>query len=280
MSDSSPPLEILTLPVGIITTSSLRQFSSLNPHINVEKVSQTQINISTARSIDFSGIWKIDYDILSELNPNLRLELILGCLFISPPMGSINGNVNIEIGGQIRNWNTMPGGDTFGNVGDSSTEFILPWGNYLKPDVSWMSHPRFNAVPLATRHMRFPGVPHYVNETVSLHDTLAEQRRKCGLWVWSGVEVVTLVDLFHGHTYLYASTASGFLPAPGAFPGVIVHPNYPTITERDYVWPALPPPMATGNQFGPALAIIFPAGCTMVMTGGPFSLNHATIKLN
>jgi len=283
MEDSTPN-EILTLPVGIVTSQFVNLLSTLNPKISVVKQSPTQISLSTARSIDFSGVWDIknNFELLEELNPNLRIELFAGNLFISSPMGSLAGAINSAITRQLENWNYPANAvEAFGRVGDSSTEFYLPWGRdyYMRPDASWMQLAQYLAVAPAIRNIRFPGVPHYVNETVSFHDSIYEQRRKCGFWVWSNVEVVSLVDYYRGHTYLYASTNSQLLPAPGAAVGVIVHPDYPEVTEQDFLWPALPALTAAGDQHGPPLVVALPAACTMVLTGGPFAINHGRFLL-
>jgi len=280
----APPPEVIKLPIGSITENSIKELSLLNPLVSVSKVSPTQISLTSGRLIEFFSILNIDFEILSELNADLRLELILGKLFVAPPMGSIVGNLNTEISRQLMTWAFPVGAvDQIGYVGSTETEFTLPWliGEkfmYLRPDQSWMSQARFDAAPLANRHKRFHGVPHYVNETVSLHDLLSLQRKKCGLWVYSGVEVVSLVDLFRANTYLYASTNSGLLPAPG-IAGAIVHPDYPEITEQIFPWPALPPLSPASRQYGPALAVPIPVGCLMVATGGQFVLNHARFLL-
>jgi len=275
--------EILTLPVGIVTSQFVNLLSALNPNISVVKQSPTQINLPTARLIDFSHVWDIknNFEVLEDLNPNLRIELFEGNLLISPPMGSLAGGINAAITRQLENWNYPANAvEAFGRVGDSSTEFYLPWGRdfYMRPDSSWMTLAQYLGVAPAIRNIRFPGVPHYVNETVSFHDSIVEQRRKCGFWVWSNVEVVSLVDYYRRHTYLYASTNSHLLPAPGTAVGVTVHPDYNEVTEQDFPWPALPALTAAGDQHGPPLVVALPAACTMVLTG-PFAIDHGRFLL-
>jgi len=276
--EDSTPYEILTLPVGVVTSQFVNLLSALNPNISVVKQSPTQISLPIARLIDFSRLWDIKnyFEILEDLNPNLRIELFEDKLLISPPMGSLAGSINNEIGHQLQSWNYPANAvEAFGRIGDSSTEFYLLWRRsyYMKPDVSWMTLAQYLAAAPAMRNKRFRGVPHYVNETVSFHDNIDEQRHKCGFWVWSNVEIVSLVDYYRRHTYLYALTNSHLLPAPGA-QGAVVHPDYPAVTEQDFPWPALPALTAAGDQHGPPLVVALPAACTMVVTGGPFAINH------
>jgi len=280
MSDDlsdNPPSEALLFPLDIFNAKALQKIATLNPQIKIEKLCDNKISLTTARAINFKGIWDIsaqrNFEQLADLNKDLKLELIKSNLVISPPMSSIIG--------QLFHWN-FAGGNRFGILGESSTQYLLPNGDFLSPDHGWYTFARWLAVNnRACDKNRFPDVPHYVNETVSAHDSVLDQRDKCGRWISSGVEVASLIDKFRRRTYLYASTASGFLP-PG--PGVNVHPNYLGVTEQTFVWPALPPPVAINLfhnvQYGPAFIVPLPAGCTMVATGGPFGIDHSQFILS
>jgi len=283
--DTLPPLEIVTFPIGCINAKFMQQLTSLNKNVNLEKINSTQIKLQAGCSINFSGVWDIrseqNFDQLSALNPHLRFEVISGHLVITTPMSGLIGSINSEINLQLGNWN-RPGALPLGNIFDSSTEFMLPWGNFMRPDQAWMTKARFRAIPAIVRtRKRIPDVPHYVNETISYHDNLTDQRFKCATWVYAGVEVVSLVNIFTKHTYLYADIDSGLLPPLGAL--VTVHPFYGTVVEQDFPWPALPAPVMNGGlliQMGPVFNVPIPARSTMVTNGGAFSINHATFELN
>lgn len=288
-----PPLEILVLPVGVITVKSINLLSSLNPGIIIEKVSNTVIKITSGHPINFKNFFDINlpanWDQIYQLNPNLSFEIIDNNIVLSPPMSACIGYINQIIGGQLFIWSFRAGVPLpIGVLGESSTEFLVDDG-FLKPDQSWMTTAHYEAQIATTRvRNRFPIPPQYVNETVSYHDTALKQRIKCGRWVTAGVEVVSLVNIFTRHTYLYALTASHLLPDPGApavpsVPPVNVHPAHPTVTEQDFIWPALPAPMianGVARQMGPAFVVPLPAACTMVAIGGPFGINHGLFRLN
>jgi hypothetical protein len=100
-----------------------------------------------------------------------------------------------------------------------------------------------------------------------------------------------LVDYIHHNTYLYASAASGLIPlgrttvAVSPYVGGKVTHIFFVLTckgvhEQTIPWPALPPITGNNVQHGPALVVPLPAGCAMVLAGGPFGVNHAVFRLN
>jgi len=277
--------EIVTFPIDCINTKFMQRLTSLNKNANIEKINNTQIKLQTGYSFDFTGVWDIcseqNFDQLLILNSHLRLEVVKGHLLISPPMSGLIGGVNAEIMRQLGNWN-KPAALPIGNVFDSSTEFYLPWDNYMRPDQAWMTKERFNALPVnVIKGKRLTDVPHYVNETASYHDNFTEVRKKCATWVYGGVEVVSLINVFNKHTYLYADIDSGLLP-PVNTHNVVRSPFYDTVVEQDFPWPALPARVMNGNvlvQMGPVFNVSMPATSTMVATCGAFSIRHNLLEL-
>ncbi len=97
------------------------------------------------------------------------------------------------------------------------------------------------------------------------------------------------IDYLNSITYLYATVASGILPANGTINGARgvatqLGGAFATIFEESFPWLALPALAANGAQMGPALAVNVPAnthlGAAGVAAAGLFPINHALFKLN
>ncbi|MDR9404755.1 MAG: Uma2 family endonuclease [Halothece sp. Uz-M2-17] len=74
---------------------------------------------------------------LAQVNPDLPLEKTsTEALIVMPPTGSLTGNHNADIEGQLWLWNRQT---QFGKVFNSSSWFRLPNGAIRSPDASWVS---------------------------------------------------------------------------------------------------------------------------------------------
>ena len=73
---------------------------------------------------------------IAAVNRDLRLErTATGELIVMPPTGSETGNRNLDISGQLWQWNRQT---KLGVVFDSSTGFQLLNGADRSPDTSWV----------------------------------------------------------------------------------------------------------------------------------------------
>jgi len=235
----------------------------------------------------FSGFKSIidNYDIICALNQELVFELY-GTQFIIKQMSGISSAIESEITGQLRAVNGI-GPAQLGSLRSGSPEFQINGAEFRRPDVIWMTIARNAAIAPLAPLKRYNGVPELVFEIRSPSQTQNEMKSKMGEWITAGVEFGILVDYINLVTYRYATTASGLLPAIGnanAAGGTShAHPDpiyAATITEENFIWPALPGVAANGCQYGPALVVQIPVGTAFgILVGGPININHATLPL-
>jgi len=240
-----------------------------------------QLHVSTDQHLDLSPVFnltKSSFELISDLNPELRLELVGHNLNIKG-MSTISDGIAHIIAHQMENWNEVGGPPYRGKIAASSSNWDTASG-IRKPDTWWMRRATYNGLNPAATH-QLPGCPDVVVEVISPSQSFNvgqdTQQDKMGDWITDGAEFGVLVDYKGRATYFYATTASGILPAPGAAAGVIAHPNFPGVTERRFAWGGVAP-AGPGPHFGPALNIPFPANTHMTNIA-PFSLNHATFEI-
>eukprot|EP01119_Soliformovum_irregulare_P019169 TRINITY_DN6015_c0_g1_i1.p1 TRINITY_DN6015_c0_g1~~TRINITY_DN6015_c0_g1_i1.p1 ORF type:complete len:362 (+),score=49.74 TRINITY_DN6015_c0_g1_i1:33-1088(+) len=266
----------LLLPITLISKSRAALLHR-NFFLKIQFLTDNTICIPRGRKIDLEPIFSLtprNYDILEALNPNLRFELVEHHLIVKHIMSIVSANIHNKIGATLENLNGAVAFPGHGIVATEQAQFLIPaTGSYLSADVSFMSHATYNAMG-AYQGTRMPGVPEFVVEVRSPSQTSAEQRDKMAVWIQAGVDCCVLVDPVSRVTRLYATTASGMLPAIGAA-NTIAHPNDPFITEESFPWPALPA-LVGGRQGGPALVVNIPAGSAVVGLMGAIALNHAT----
>src|SRR5438067_11017337 len=77
-------------------------------------------------------------------NPDARIERESdGEIIIMPPAHTETGGINMDLSVAVAVWAAQDG---TGRTYDSSTGFTLPNGALRSPDVSWISHERWNAL--------------------------------------------------------------------------------------------------------------------------------------
>jgi Uma2 family endonuclease len=132
-----------------------------------------------------------EFDILCQLNPDLRLELTKdGELIVMPPTGGETGKRNSKLNARFVVWNE---GAELGEVFDSSTgyDFTALGGGKLSPDVSWIEQSRLEGVDIGGF---IPVVPDFIIELRSKTDTLKDVREKMIEYQRLGVRLGWLIN--------------------------------------------------------------------------------------
>jgi Uma2 family endonuclease len=132
-----------------------------------------------------------EFDILCQLNPDLRLELTKdGELIVMPPTGGETGKRNSKLNARFVAWNE---GQELGEVFDSSTgyDFTALGGGKLSPDVSWIEQSRLEGVDISGF---IPVVPDFVIELRSKTDALKDIREKMAEYQRLGVRLGWLIN--------------------------------------------------------------------------------------
>ncbi|MBD2005994.1 MULTISPECIES: Uma2 family endonuclease [Cyanophyceae] len=107
---------------------------------------------------------------LCVVNQDLQLErTATGELIIMPPTGSITGNRNSDIEGQLWLWNRQT---KLGKTFNSSTGFHLPNGADRSPDAAWVRQDRWDALTREQQEGFAPLCPDFVLELRSKNDNM------------------------------------------------------------------------------------------------------------
>jgi Uma2 family endonuclease len=132
-----------------------------------------------------------EFDILCQLNPDMRLELTTdGELIVMPPTGGETGERNFNLALEIGIWNRQT---QIGRTFDSSTgyDFTTLGGGKLSPDVSWIEQSRLEGVDISGF---IPVVPDFVIELRSKTDALKDIREKMAEYQRLGVRLGWLIN--------------------------------------------------------------------------------------
>ena len=129
---------------------------------------------------------------LAQANRELQLErTATGELIVMPPAGSITGNRNADIVGQLWWWNRQT---KLGVVFDSSTGFQLPNGADRSPDAAWIRQERWEALTSEERETFAPICPDFVVELRSRNDPMESLRIKMKDYRENGASLGWLID--------------------------------------------------------------------------------------
>ena len=131
------------------------------------------------------------FDRLSEVNPDLRLELTKeGELIVMPPTGGESGKKSGHLFARVWNWNDR---SKLGDAFDSSTgyDFVALGGGKMSPDVSWIEKSRLEGVDIVGF---IPIVPDFVIELRSATDRLNNLQSKMWEYRRLGVKLGLLVN--------------------------------------------------------------------------------------
>lgn len=123
---------------------------------------------------------------------DLRIESNqLGEIEIMPGTGPDTGDLNAEIGHQLRAWNKQT---RLGRSFDSSTMFALPSGARRSPDASWIAKSRINALPPEQLGHLWHICPEFIIKLRSPSDRLSALRLKMREWIANGTQLAWLID--------------------------------------------------------------------------------------
>lgn len=133
-----------------------------------------------------------DLEQLCRENPDMRFEIDAeGKLIIMSPTGSLTGERNSSLLGQIWYWNNQY---RLGKVFDSSTGFKLSNGATRSPDVSWIAIDRWNSLSEKQKRGFAPIDPDFVIELLSPTDELAKTQQKMDEYLSCGVKLGWLIN--------------------------------------------------------------------------------------
>ena len=133
-----------------------------------------------------------DFVQLVQANRELQLErTAMGELIVMPPAGSITGNRNADIVGQLWWWNRQT---KLGVVFDSSTGFQLPNGANRSPDAAWIRQERWEELTSEERETFAPICPDFVVELRSRNDPMESLRIKMKDYRENGASLGWLID--------------------------------------------------------------------------------------
>ena len=133
-----------------------------------------------------------DFWTLCARNPFARLERTgRGDLVVMSPSGFETGWLEMEIGGELREWAKR---DRTGRVIGSNGGFTLPNHAIRAADVSWIQEDRWKALGKNQRRYFASGVPDLVIEICSPSDSRREAQAKMEEYVEQGVRLGWLID--------------------------------------------------------------------------------------
>ena len=129
---------------------------------------------------------------LCVVNEDLQLErTATGELIIMPPTGSITGNRNSDIEGQLWLWNRQT---KLGKTFNSSTGFHLPNGADRSPDAAWVRQDRWDALTREQQEGFAPLCPDFVLELRSKNDNMEPLRAKMREYMDNQARLGWLID--------------------------------------------------------------------------------------
>jgi Uma2 family endonuclease len=164
-----------------------------------------------------------EFEILCELNPDLRLELTKdGELIAMAPAGYESSEKNLDIAAQVWYWNRQRG---LGRAFDSSGGFTLPSGATKSPDVTWIETSKLADVPAG---VKFPLViPDFVIELRSDTDRLSIVQEKMQEYRDNGVRLGWLINPQDRQVEIYRLGRDvEILEAPSTLGGEDVLPGF------------------------------------------------------
>lgn len=162
---------------------------------------------------------------LCRRNRDWRFEYTsTGELIIMPPTSSDTGERNANLTIDFGVWNRQR---QAGRLFDSSAGFTLPNGARRSPDVSWISHARWDALSTEDRRGLAKICPDFVLELRSPSDSLRMLQDKMQEYIDNGAQLGWLIDPGERVVYVYRPGATPErLEAPQAIAGEPVLPGF------------------------------------------------------
>jgi Uma2 family endonuclease len=123
-----------------------------------------------------------------------RYELVGGRIVMTPPAGWTHASIESRIVALLEGHVRRHG---LGMVFGSSLGYVLPSGDVLEPDASFVSHVRFDADPPARADELLRVVPDLVVEILSPRTATRDRTEKKALYEQNGVDEYWIVDGSH-----------------------------------------------------------------------------------
>jgi Uma2 family endonuclease len=170
---------------------------------------------------------------LAIANRDLQLErTATGELIVMAPTGSITGNRNLDIEGQLWLWNRQA---KLGKTFNSSTGFHLPNGADRSPDAAWVHQDRWDALTPAQQEGFAPLCPDFVVELRSTHDNLSSLQAKMQEYMANGACLGWLINRKNQTVEIYRQgQAVEILHRPLSLSGEDVLPGF--VLDLTEVW--------------------------------------------
>ncbi|MBC8109782.1 MAG: Uma2 family endonuclease [Verrucomicrobia bacterium] len=124
-----------------------------------------------------------------------------GQILLMPPTGLETGKYNATLTYWFVKWNFE--NNNPGTVFDSSSGFTLPDTSVKSPDVSWLSHEKWDSLSEEEKKRFSKIVPEFVLELRSESDELKPLKNKMEKWLENGVQLGWLIDTKNETTYIY-----------------------------------------------------------------------------
>ncbi|NJM27212.1 MAG: Uma2 family endonuclease [Pseudanabaena sp. RU_4_16] len=170
---------------------------------------------------------------LAIANRDLQLErTAAGELIVMAPTGSITGNRNLDIEGQLWLWNRQA---KLGKTFNSSTGFHLPNGADRSPDAAWVRQDRWDALTPEQQEGFAPLCPDFIVELRSTHDNLSLLQVKMQEYMSNGTCLGWLIDRKNQTVEIYRQgQAVEILHRPLSLSGEDVLPGF--VLDLTEVW--------------------------------------------
>ena len=170
---------------------------------------------------------------LALVNQDLQLErTATGELIIMAPTGSMTGNRNSSIIGQLWSWNYQT---KLGKTFDSSSGFHLPNGSDRSPDAAWVKQERWDSLTREEQETFAPLCPDFVVELRSKNDTILELQKKMKEYQSNGAILGWLIDSKNRKVEIYRQDREvEIVENPNSLSGEDVLPGF--VLDLTEVW--------------------------------------------
>jgi Uma2 family endonuclease len=136
-----------------------------------------------------------------------RYELLNGRVVMTPPAGWPHGQVEAEIVYLLRGFVVQR---DLGRVFGSSQGFVLPTGDTVEPDASFVGHERWASAPPPVAGSFLHVVPDLVVEILSTSTASRDRGEKKAIYAAAGVREYWLVDARARTLTVFCGTANRF----------------------------------------------------------------------
>jgi Uma2 family endonuclease len=166
-------------------------------------------------------------------NRYLQLERTAqGELIVNPPTGGETGHRNLDMEGQLWQWNRQT---KLGKAFNASTGFHLPNGADRSPDAAWVSQERWEALTPEEREGFVPLCPDFVIELRSKSDNMEPLRKKMREYMENGTRLGWLIDRKNRQIEVYRQGQTvEVLDCPSRLSGEDVLPGF--VLDLTEVW--------------------------------------------